>query len=87
MPIHLISADRDFYPLDKVVSIRFIHGKVTLSPFVINKYFVWRYLETINRSLFFFIILLPTNSSTHQCFLPATVTVRLVLVTQSCLTL
>ena len=54
MPIRLISADRDFYPLDKVVSIRFIHGKVTFFPFVINKYFVWRYLETINRNLFFF---------------------------------
>ena len=40
MPIRLISADRDFYPLDKVVSIRFIHGKVTFFPFVINKYFV-----------------------------------------------
>ena len=54
MPIHLISADRNFYPLDTVVSIRFIHGKVTFFPFVINKYFVWRYLETINRNLSFF---------------------------------
>ena len=35
MPIHLISADRKFYPLDTVVSIRFIHGKVTFVPFVI----------------------------------------------------
>ena len=32
MPIHLISADRNFYPLDTVVSIRFIHGKVPFSP-------------------------------------------------------
>ena len=44
------------FDLDSLVNIllaRFLYGKVTVFPFVIKKYLVWKYLETMEISCFF----------------------------------
>lgn len=47
MSICPISVDVNFDHLVREVSARFLHCKVTIFPFVINKYPVVKYFETV----------------------------------------
>lgn len=48
-----IVSDPKFGQLSKFVSARFLHSKVTFSPFVIEKYFVGEVLQYFVNILFF----------------------------------
>lgn len=51
--IGFIISDIKFDQLNKVLSARLLHSKVTLFSFVIKKYFVWEVHENFLSSLFF----------------------------------
>lgn len=71
MLLRLITYDINLNYLVEVVSVRFLHCKVTIFTFKINQCLGKRYFETDN--ILFLIILLPVNFSIHRWFLPSVI--------------
>lgn len=74
--VYLITEASDCGHVVKTVSLGFFHGKLTLFPFLLNKYLMGRVLETAH--IPFLTLLLPTSFSIHRWFLAATVILRCV---------
>lgn len=53
MLVCLICGGFDLDQLVNVLLASFLYGRITVFPFVMKKYLVWRYLETMQISSFF----------------------------------
>lgn len=69
----LLPGDANLNGLVKVMPARFLHYKVSLSPFLTKRYLGQRGVLGDYTDILFLLKLLPTNFSIHQCILYTTI--------------